>query len=232
MAARLRSVKRQLVRDVSSGLVATGAVGLLVALTTTALAGLLVAVGLGLAGLLGESLWQRRKRQRVRRTVPDGVHQPQSARSSVPPPRLNQQSRLSLSGAERDALRELIGNGEALHRESAGRDAIARWSGEAASWLEAHGHSRQARRLRSSEPRSDAESSLEMLERHLVDLRVALVENIPQGFDIDLTPLEAIERWMEVEAIPEEQRPSIRETAARYVRAAEAPGSLARSLPS
>lgn len=103
-----------------------------------------------------------------------------------------------LSGLEREELRALIAEGELLRSDPV---LVEDWTERVRTWLEAHGQGRHAKAF----GRAGA------VKRRLVALRVALTESIPQGFDLDLTTGEALERWMDVENIPSAVRTALRE---------------------
>lgn len=118
---------------------------------------------------------------------------------------------------DRDALRAIIREGDKL-TPTVG--SVRRWTDKAVQFLAEHGQDRAARKLRSGEPDSDEEAAL-LLKARLVDLRVVLVSNIPPGINEDLTPLENFERYMEVRAIPETDRPRLRQLAEDLMKEAE-----------
>jgi Arc/MetJ family transcription regulator len=129
-----------------------------------------------------------------------------------------------LTGAERISLRTLIGDGEALHaEEDVNLRAAEQWTVRVESWLERHSQPYYLRRFREIDP--VAHEARDGLERKLVDLRTLLVANVPAGFALDLTPSEALDRWMEVQGTPEADRPRLRELTERFMREAEEPRS-------
>jgi hypothetical protein len=111
-----------------------------------------------------------------------------------------------LTGPERDELRRMITAGARLDRSDAGVESA--WSESAATWLDEHRQERYSRRFREAEG----------FDQKLKELRTALTQSIPAGIALDLTPIEALDRWMEVEGIPEGERQLLRERTETYLR--------------
>jgi len=127
-----------------------------------------------------------------------------------PPPKPQQAKRGPLCGPERDDLRKLIAHGEQLEAaDTLEAEPVLQWIERSASWLQEHRQERSTRNLRrwASEPGAKADL---LIGACLKELRTVLIQNIPAGISLDMTPGEALDRWMEVENIPEDKRPDLR----------------------
>src|SRR5207249_4655911 len=103
-----------------------------------------------------------------------------------------------LSGSQRNELRSHIRAGERLAMKDQLRPlALLLWERTVSQWLRKNLD--EAARLRFDwPPPSDIKSPLEVLAFRLEHLRALLLQHTPPGLDANLTPLEAVERYMEI----------------------------------
>lgn len=119
--------------------------------------------------------------------------------------------RRGLQADGRDALRSLIREGEGFNDLDRNPDAVNAWAQRVGSWLGPALGDSAVRRFERFPP--DSLSASDLHTRRLETLRVLLLENIPPGITHELTPLETIDRYMEIRNVPYEERGALRERA-------------------
>lgn len=146
-----------------------------------------------------------------KRSLAESINAAVQAKSDLMEGRL-EVKRKRLSGWQREQLRQLIQEGEAIDKLNAGLPPARAWSTKVAAWIGRSLDKRSAERF--SGPPSDSDFDERLLQRGLHRLRALLLEHIPPGISGDHTPTEALDRFMEIQGVPEERRASIRERAA------------------
>jgi hypothetical protein len=180
---------------------------------------LTVAVVLLAVALAGTNTVQRRWPQLGR--LPFVVDRKRGRWLVGPLPKPQQGESGPLCGPERDDLRRLIAHGEQLQAANAlEAEAVPQWMERSASWLQEHRQERSSRNLRHWASEPEAEADL-LIGTCLKELRTVLIRNIPAGISLDHTPLEALDRYMEVEGFPGELRSAMHDRTARYLKEIE-----------
>jgi hypothetical protein len=135
-----------------------------------------------------------------------------------PPPNLAQSLRKEpesyrLSGADRDKLRKYMKELRAA-LDDADVDEVALIE-QSAWFLHIYGQARSAEGVREA---IALPTRRDRIEEALREIRVVLINETPSGFDPDLSPGEAVVRWLEVHGVPEDKREALRQRTEEYVK--------------